>query len=141
MALAETEPGEVDLVASAASFWRRFAAAFVDGVLLTVVNLILRLIGLSASAEEGVSLAVALAYFTYFHGSTGQTPGDAALGIRVVDLREGTGRPIGFGRAALRWLVSIVSTIVILVGYLWMLWDPQRQTWHDKAAGSLPIKL
>ncbi len=86
-------------------------------------------------------LLISLAYFTWFHGSTGQTPGDAALGIRVVDVRDGTGEPIGYSRAAIRWAVSIVSYFVVLLGYLWMLWDPEQQTWHDKAAGCVPVKL
>ena len=63
------------------------------------------------------------------------------LGIRVIDVRDNPGQPIGYSRAFIRWLVSIVSTIVIFLGYLWMLWDPQKQTWHDKAAASVPIRV
>jgi uncharacterized RDD family membrane protein YckC len=85
----------------------------------------------------GIGILLSLVYFTYFHGSTGQTPGDAALSIRVVD-KDG-GRSIGYGRAFVRWLVSIVSGIVILLGYLWMLWDSEKQTWHDKAANSVVV--
>jgi hypothetical protein len=47
------------------------------------------------------------------------------------------GGPIGYSRVAIRWLVSIVSAAVTLLGYFWMLWDPEKQTWHDKAAGSI----
>ncbi|HZQ81759.1 MAG TPA: RDD family protein [Gaiellaceae bacterium] len=125
------------LVGQAAGFWRRFAAAFIDGVALAVIDYILRLI--LGGAGQVIGILVSLAYFTYFHGRTGQTPGDAALGIRVVDVRDNPGETIGYGRAALRWLVSIVSTIVVFLGFLWMLWDSEKQTWHDKAAGSLPV--
>jgi uncharacterized RDD family membrane protein YckC len=121
----------------AAGFGRRLVSAIVDGVLLGVVGVILRAI-FGGAVEAALSLVLSLAYFTYFHGKTGQTPGNAALGIRVVDIDSGSG-PIGYGRAALRWLVSIVSAIVLLVGFLWMLWDPRKQTWHDKAARSLPV--
>lgn len=124
----------------AAGFWRRFAAALIDGVLLGVVNAILQLI-VGKGAGYVLGLVISLAYFTWFHGRTGQTPGDAALSIRVVDERAGTATPIGYGRAAGRWVVSIASALVILVGYLWMLWDPKKQTWHDKAVGSLPVYL
>jgi uncharacterized RDD family membrane protein YckC len=120
------------VVERAASFWRRFAAMVVDSVVLGVVGLLLRL-----AHVPDLSLAVSVAYFTFFHGSTGRTPGNAALGIRVVD--AATGEPIGYGRAAVRWVVSIASVLVLLIGFLWMLWDPNRQTWHDKAARSLPI--
>jgi uncharacterized RDD family membrane protein YckC len=127
------------VVERAAGFWRRFLSAVIDGLVISVVAAIVgRFAG--GLARELVSGLGSLAYFTWFHGSTGRTPGNAALGIRVVDFREGRVEPIGFGRAALRWLVSIPSALLILVGYLWMLWDRDRQTWHDKAAGSLPIR-
>ncbi len=123
-----------------AGFWRRFAASFIDGLVLGVVSVILRAI-LGTTGGTGLGVLVGAGYYTWFHGSTGQTPGDAVLGIRVVDAQERLGRPIGFQRAFVRWLVSIVSGLVLLLGYLWMLWDPRKQTWHDKAAGSLPIKV
>jgi uncharacterized RDD family membrane protein YckC len=122
-----------------AGFWRRFVAAFVDGLVLSIVDTILRLVLGTTGSLLGFLLS--LAYFTYFHGSTGQTPGDAALSIRVVDIRDNPGQPIGYGRALVRALVSIVSALVFLLGYLWMLWDPRKQTWHDKAAGCVPVHL
>jgi uncharacterized RDD family membrane protein YckC len=118
-----------------AGFWRRFAAALIDGILLGIVDTILRVALGGFGALLG--LLVSIAYFTYFHGTSGQTPGDAALSIRVVDKQ--TQQPIGYGRAFVRWLVSIVSAFVILVGYLWMLWDRDKQTWHDKAANAVVV--
>jgi uncharacterized RDD family membrane protein YckC len=133
------EQASAELGGPPAGFWRRFASAFIDGLVIAVVDTILRIV--LGNAGQLLGLLVSLAYFTYFHGSTGQTPGDAALGIRVVDVRDHLGQPIGYGRAFLRWLVSIVSFIVLFLGYLWMLWDPNKQTWHDKAAGSVPVYL
>ncbi len=132
-------PGVGTAVTTArAGFWRRFAGAFIDGLLLGIVGWILRKIfGLSLGAGEGLNLLVSLGYFTYFHGTTGQTPGNAALSIRVVD-KDG-GAPIGYSRALVRWVASIVSGILLLLGYLWMLWDGEKQTWHDKAANSVVI--
>ena len=120
-----------------AGFWRRFGAAFIDGVLVGIVDTILRYF--RSEAGSVLAILVSFVYYTYFHGTTGQTPGDAALGIRVVDIDSGA--VIGYPRAFGRCLVSIVSGLVIVLGYLWMLWDPRRQTWHDKAAGTLPIRV
>ena len=119
-----------------AGFWRRLGAAFIDGLVMDVVTYILSLILGTSGAVIGV--VATIAYYTWFHGSTGQTPGDAALGIRVVDTE--TGQPIGFGRAFVRWLVSIVSGLVFLLGYLWMIWDGNKQTWHDKAARDFVVR-
>jgi uncharacterized RDD family membrane protein YckC len=127
--------GAVALTSARAGFWRRFAAAFIDGILLGIVSFILKAI--LGTTGSGLTLLIGIVYYTYFHGSTGQTPGDAALSIRIVD-KDGGGS-IGYGRAFVRWLVSIVSGIVLLLGYLWMLWDGEKQTWHDKAANSVVV--
>jgi uncharacterized RDD family membrane protein YckC len=102
-----------------------------------IVEIILRLI--LGGAGIALSIVFSFGYYTYFHGRTGQTPGDAALGIRVVDID--TGNVIGYGRAFGRALVSIVSTFVLLLGYFWMIWDKHKQTWHDKAVSSLPVRV
>jgi uncharacterized RDD family membrane protein YckC len=121
-----------------AGFWRRFAAAFIDGLVLSVVSLLLRFV-LGAAGGWLVGLIIAGGYFGYFHGGTGQTPGDAALSIRVVDAEGGAS--VGYGRALLRWAVSYVSGIVLLLGYLWMIWDSEKQTWHDKAARTYVVPV
>ena len=126
------------LTSERSGFWRRFAAALIDGIALGVVSGILRAI-LGNSGGEGLGLVISLGYYTYFHGKTGKTPGDAVMSIRVVDFRNGTGAPIGYGRALGRALMSIVSAVVFLLGYLWMIWDSEKQTWHDKVAGSVVV--
>ena len=129
------EAGTVTVTTARAGFWRRFAAAFIDGILLGIVSWILsQILGTTGSV---LTLLVGIAYYTYFHGKTGQTPGDAALSIRVVD-KDGGGS-IGYSRAFVRWLVSLVSGFVLLLGYLWMLRDAENQTWHDKAANAVVV--
>ena len=120
-----------------AGFWRRFAAAFIDGIIIAIVYGVLFAV-LGRGAAYGLGLVVSLAYFTYFEGSeNGQTPGKMAMGIRVIDF--GGGGSIGYGRAFVRWIGRFVSEIPILLGYFWMLWDSEKQTWHDKAANSVVV--
>lgn len=120
-----------------AGFGRRLGAALIDGILLTLVFWILVAI-LPVGAAYAIYLLGSIAYYTALEGGpTGQTLGKKAVGIRVYDLRNGG--PIGYGRAFVRWIGRIVSTVVIFIGYLWMLWDPQKQTWHDKMAGSVVV--
>jgi uncharacterized RDD family membrane protein YckC len=116
-----------------AGFWQRFAAIFIDGVLLGIVGFVVARIVGSGGAYFALSTIIGLAYGTILEGSSrGQTVGKMALGIRVFDFR--VGGPIGYGRAFVRQIVKYVSALVFLLGYLWMLWDREKQCWHDKAA-------
>ena len=117
-------------------FWRRFAASVLDGIVLGIVYGIL--VAVLHSVGYALGVLISLGYFTYFEGSaSGQTLGKRALGIRVLDF--GGGGSIGYGRALIRWVGRYVSAIAILLGYLWMLWDKERQTWHDKFANSVVV--
>ncbi len=53
----------------------------------------------------------------------------------------GYGGPIGNGRGFIRNLVRVLSWFVFGLGYLWMLWDREKQTWHDKAAGTVVVPI
>lgn len=119
-----------------AGFWIRLLGAVIDGLLLGVVTgLIDRII----TGGAAVGFLVAGAYFTYFHSTpAGQTVGNRLCGIRIVD--SGTGAHLDHGHALLRWVMSYVSGIALFIGYLWMLWDPAKQTWHDMLAGSYVVR-
>jgi len=135
-----SEYGEAAVPGAArAGFWRRFAGAFVDGIVVAIASGILRAI-VGTGAGTGLGFVVSAVYFTAFIGAErGQTLGQMALGIRVVGLD--TGGSIGYGRALLRWFVSIFSAIVFFLGYLWMLWDAEKQCWHDKAANDVVVPV
>lgn len=97
----------------------------------------------AAPLVAGIVCAV-LAFFLYFFlyvrgvAKTGQTWGRRALGIKVVD--AATGAPPGWGKAIGRSLFTYFSGFLML-GYLWMLWDSNRQTWHDKVASTFVVKV
>jgi uncharacterized RDD family membrane protein YckC len=85
--------------------------------------------------------AIVWLYVYYFRreGRTGFTWGRQAMSIRVVDAT--TAQPIGGGRAFGRYLfATFISGNICGLGYLWALWDPRRQTWHDKVVSSVVVK-
>lgn len=88
------------------------------------------------NAASLLNFLVGIAYYTYFEGSSGKL-GKRALGVRVVDIAGGG--PIGYGRAFIRYIGRIVSAIPLFLGYLWMIWDAEKQTWHDKFAQSVVV--
>jgi uncharacterized RDD family membrane protein YckC len=120
-----------------ASFFRRLGAWLIDGIILGVVSVVLQL-ALGRLPGEGIGALIGIAYLGFFEGSaSGQTIGKRALGIRVIDYR--TGGSIGYGRAVLRYFARIVSAIPCGLGYFWMLWDKERQTWHDKLISDVVV--
>ena len=127
-----------------AGFGRRLLAALLDGILLGVIGAILGgilggILGDSGAALANVlGIAIGIAYYgTLEGGPRGQTLGKRALGIRVIDFNAGG--PIGFGRAVIRYLARILSFLPLLLGYFWMLWDKQSQTWHDKLSTAVVV--
>lgn len=119
-----------------ASFGLRLVAALIDGVALAVVGYILGLV--LGTLGSILSVVAGLGYYVYFEGSqSGQTVGKKVMNIRVIDYLAGG--PIDPGRALIRYLAHILSTIPCGLGYFWMLWDPQKQTWHDKLANTVVV--
>jgi uncharacterized RDD family membrane protein YckC len=122
-----------------AGFGRRLVGALIDGILLGIVSAVIRA-AVNGGAGSAIGFVIGAVYFTAMIGSSrGQTLGQMAMGIRVIDFN--TGGPIGYGRAFIRWLVSLISAAVILLGYLWMLWDKEKQCWHDKAANDVVVPV
>jgi uncharacterized RDD family membrane protein YckC len=66
------------------------------------------------------------------------TPGKMAIGARIVDAR--TGRPPGTKQLVGRYLGYYVSTIPFCLGLIWVAFDPRKQGWHDKLAGTVVVR-
>jgi uncharacterized RDD family membrane protein YckC len=129
-----------------AGFWTRFAALFIDSIIVSIVPIVF--IAIAAGAHSGGLLALAyllyfavyVAYFVYFEGGpAGQTPGKRMLGIRIIDFNNGG--PIGYGRAFVRLLGRFIAGFFCYLGYLWMLWDKEKQCWQDKMATDVVVPV
>lgn len=70
-------------------------------------------------------------------GRTGQSIGKRLTGIWLV--RQTTGRPIGTLDAFVRDLLHVLDGVGY-VGYLWPLWDEERQTLADKLAQTVVVR-
>ena len=126
-----------------ASFWIRALANIYDGIMVSLVNLPIAFIATGAGDDAQVpfqlaQMVISLIVLSYWMGTQGGSPLRRKLGVYVLDAE--TGAFIGKGRAAKRIVMSWVSFLAFLVGYLWMIWDPQKQTWHDKVAHSVVVR-
>jgi uncharacterized RDD family membrane protein YckC len=166
-------PGAPPTLPLYAGFWSRFAALFIDGLVLaplTVTILWPTFRSLFDEIDRAVDLgvrfdvpawvranggrllgpAIAVAAINYGYqavmvGLWGATVGKFALHLRV---RRDDGSPAGWREALLRPILQQVLAfarfagggLLGLIDYLWMLWDRQRQTLHDKVASTIVVR-
>ncbi|MBG5595655.1 RDD family protein [Pseudomonas aeruginosa] len=140
---------------------RRLAAMFYDFLLcvalMMVVTLvyqqgILRLIygsdHLRELADRGALIGDPLlstllvfalfGFFAKFWTHNGQTLGMQVWGLRVQN-RDGSA--ISLLQALLRFMIAIASSLCLGLGFLWMLWDKDKRTWHDRYSESQVVRL
>ena len=133
-----------------ATFGLRLLGRILDGLNNVVasigVALLSALILTMSGAEEGSATATIVTLVGYgvliglqiMWEGNGGSPFRRGIGVLIVD--QNTFQPIGPWRAIVRILVSVISALSFGLGFLWMLWDKNSQTWHDKAAGSVVVK-
>jgi predicted Zn finger-like uncharacterized protein len=140
---------EQDAFRGYGGFWKRFAAAIVDGLILMVVGFIIGgFIGFVYGSATGRSAGggpignlfgfiLGWLYYAFMESSSTQgTLGKMVLGIKVTDLY---GNRISFGRATGRHFGKIISTILLFIGYLMVAFTSKKQGLHDMMAGCLVV--
>ena len=131
------KPGRDFLVAP--GFLRRLAAQIYDLFLLIALLFLATALLLPFTAGEAVSAQQTLIYRIYlaiitflFYGwfwtHGGQTLGLRAWKIKVLTLDK---KPINWNQALLRFATAIVSWGFFGLGFLWILIDKNRRSWHD----------
>ena len=152
-----------------ANVWKRLAAYVIDSLLVSVIALGFGLVllgiplliggGIDAAGSQtgaGVAIALFVGYFLYFVATialsvwyyvlrvrkTGSTYGKQWLGLQIRDWH----RPgqLTWGQLLTRTLLaglasSVTGGLFGIVDVLWCLWDPHRQTLHDKMAGTVVV--
>ena len=131
-----------------ASTQKRAMALFIDELLLSLI-LIFSLSDAFANAQTVEAMielsntfmleymAIKIIYQTFFIVQYGATLGKIAMKIRVIEIStmQKPRLASAFNRAVFR----IISEMLFYLGYLWGMFDPARQTWHDKTARTLVV--
>jgi uncharacterized RDD family membrane protein YckC len=123
-----------------AAFVERLAAFVLDLVLVAILAQVFRLDRLFwlYPAGDNNLLLIALIYHVSFWTWKQTTIGGMICQLRLV---KTDGSPIRVAEALVRGLVGILSLVVAGLGFLWVLWDPERQSWHDRIAGTYVVKV
>ncbi len=138
----ETQPEYV-------GFWARVGASIIDTVLMAIILVpIARIFGIGMDLESaylldspanivvnGILPAIAVILFWMYRQAT---PGKMAIGAKIVDAKT-LGKPTT-GQMIGRYFAYYLSSIVLLLGFIWVAFDDRKQGWHDKLAGTLVIR-
>lgn len=114
-----------------AGFWRRFAGAFIDGLIVGGI------LSIFFKDYGTLSFLLGLGYSVWMLSAYQATVGMMVLKIKIT---KENGDKVSYKDAILRYFASILSAVALLVGYLWMIWDAKKQTWHDKIAQTVVVK-
>jgi uncharacterized RDD family membrane protein YckC len=132
-----------------AGFWYRLGAILLDSLLiyLLMFALLLLVYGMIylddpkaywGPADALISYAMPPALILSFWIAKGATPGKMAVGATIVDARTG-GHPTP-SQFVIRYFASILSALILCLGYLWVVFDARKQSWHDKLAGTVVVR-
>jgi uncharacterized RDD family membrane protein YckC len=130
-------------------FWPRVGAALIDTLLLLFITapLVTLVYGRQYWSSDAwiqgpadflinwLLPAVAVVLFWIYRQAT---PGKIAIGARIVDARTGA-RP-GKRQLVIRYLGYYVAMIPLMAGIVWVAFDPRKQGWHDKLAGTVVVR-
>lgn len=126
-------------------FWKRVLASIIDNILLGIaclplMFLLYRIIEKDETAEltyNLLSTVVSIAVVLLFWQFKQSTPGKMIFSARIVDAQT-YGKP-SFGKLVIRYIGYIPSTLVLLLGFVWVAFDKQKRGWHDMMAGTLVV--
>jgi uncharacterized RDD family membrane protein YckC len=122
---------------------RRLAAMLYDWLLLFALMLVATsLITLPLGMPSGFGLVMFQSllfilmpaiFFIGFWMRGGQTLGMRSWRIKLV---TDSGGPVTAQAALRRLLAALLSLLPGGLGFVWMVWDPDRLAWHDRLSGT-----
>jgi uncharacterized RDD family membrane protein YckC len=135
-------------------FWIRVGARLIDGILLATAQASIALLffgtfgaqfsptvtrsksmGLQVGFQV-VSYTIAIVYEAAFLHYRGATPGKMALGLKVI---RSDGGPLGWGVSFGRYLMHLISGLILLIGYIMVGFDNEKRALHDRVCDTRVI--
>lgn len=125
-------------------FWARFIALILDSAIITVIGVVLMVALFMAMGATGVLIGniaffiLQLLYWPVMESSARQaTFGKRLMGLQVTDLQ---GDRTSFVKSLLRNLAKILSSLILMVGFLLAAFTARKQGLHDMMAGCLVVR-
>lgn len=132
-------------------FWLRVFSGAIDSILIAIItrSLVFLLVFLSSGITEMTLTIVGIVMFfihtvlpigmiIWFWSRYQATPGKMLISAKIVDVKTG-GKP-SLRALIIRFLGYFPAYLILFLGVIWVGFDPKKQGWHDKMAGTLVIK-
>jgi uncharacterized RDD family membrane protein YckC len=104
-----------------AGFWIRTGATVIDFIIVGVLTVVLGM--------PHFSLVLWAVYHIAMWTWQGTTLGGMVLGLKVI---RWDGQALDFGLATSRSVACVLSALPLMLGFMWVGWDPEKQSWHDR---------
>ena len=114
-----------------AGFWIRMLALLVDAVLVGAVFSVV-------DHHHQMQLVALATYGAIMWKLKGTTVGGIVCNLQVVRV---DGQPMDWPTSIVRALSCFLSLIVCGLGFIWIAFDTGRQSWHDKIAGTVVVRV
>jgi uncharacterized RDD family membrane protein YckC len=134
-----------------AGFWIRFGAKFIDWIIIGGISFVILmpagfLMGTRSSSSSDYIIPVLIqllnwvipaVYATWFLGKFGATPGKMACRLKVVTAAN---ERVSYLKALGRHFAEMLSSIILLIGYIMAAFDDQKRTLHDRICDTRVIR-
>ena len=154
-----------------ASFWRRLAASFLDGIILGatlgIIGLLFSFIQVLISPPSFSSspynfhsevynqlsptkitfsiltylINMIISIFYYIYFIGAKGQTLGKMALNIKVVNEETNEAPGYLSAFLREFIGKFFSLFFFLGFLWVIWDKKKQGWHDKIAHTIVVKL
>lgn len=132
-----------------AGFWVRVGAALIDTILISLIiwPVMTAVYGtdywtadklIQGPLDFLVSWVLPAVAVILFWLARQATPGKMAVAARIVDAK--TGATPSTAQFVIRYLGYYVAMLPLFIGILWVAFDPRKQGWHDKLAGTVVVR-
>lgn len=139
------------LEVEAATLWPRLFALVYDFFPVLGIWFAVAVLSYAANGGEPVTPGslgawlefIALVGATFLYAGLSWRFGGQTLGMRAWRLRavDAQGNPPGWAAIALRFGIGAVSLAAAGLGFVWVLIDRERRSWHELASGTLTVRL
>ena len=130
-------------------FWKRVIAYLIDAFIIafpvtmifgtvipqTMMTENVQVTSVAVSMPQVIMLVASWVYFAGLESSVWQaTVGKKMLGMKVTDT---SGEQIDFIKATIRYFAKIISSFILMIGFIMVAFTEKKQGLHDFIAGNL----